>query len=580
MAEINKLKRGQIPTWLFQSVKENYMQRMKTISEDWNSKVGFATDSYIYNIPMSEYFNMEEKIKAITIDDIKATANKYFSGNYLTILFSEGDPKIQLFDKAQIEKLEMPDEEYSQYYKDFVKNPVQAPTPKFTDFSDIKTKDLFNGGKLFYVKNPKNDIFSLTLEYQVGTHTDKKLEYAATLMNYAGTMPSQSNNDLRRELSKHGASYSVGITDNKFIINVVGNERDLDKIMPIIFRLCLMPKLDNKQIEAVMGSAVQSRMYEKRMPALISYALMEYIQYGEQSHYIDRIPSKELIFMGQSGYNFLITNSDLTAAIQKMTSYPVNVHYSGEKPIEEVAEILKGTVPTQKTILTAQPEFYRDRVSYTQPEIYFLPNTDIQQAQVTMYFPIGNYDNSQYVDYTAFSRYFGAGGLNTLCFSEIREKRSLAYSSRGAAIMNPINKTSWFMGSTGTQNDKVNIVVDTYMDLLKNMPMFKSYGDNIKTTVKAELAARYIPFRSKSSYYENTVKKMGFTDDPNKTWYKQAEDLTFDNIVKFYNEKIKNAPVIIVIHGNPKYIDLKAIESKYGKVNRVPMTKIFKGGEL
>ena len=73
---------------------------------------------------------------------------------------------------------------------------------------------------------------------------------------------------------------------------------------------------------------------------------------------------------------------------------------------------------------------------------------------------------------------------------------------------------------------------------------------------------------------------MGFTDDPNKSRYQQAEDLTFDNIVKFYNEKIKNAPVIIVIHGNPKYIDLKSIESKYGKVNRVPMTKIFKGGEL
>ncbi len=580
MAEINKLKRGQIPAWLFQSVKESFLQKLKVISEDPGSKIDFATESYLYNIPMSEYFNMEEKIKAITIDDIKATANKYFSGNYLTISFSEGDPKIQLFDKAQIEKLEMPDEEYSQYYKDFVKNPVQAPTPKFTDFSDIKTKDLFNGGKLFYVKNPKNDIFSLTLEYQVGTHTDKKLQYAATLMNYAGTMPSQSNNDLRRELSKHGASYSVGITDNKFVINVVGNERDLDKVMPIIFRLCLMPKLDNKQIEAVMGSAVQSRMFEKRISWTITAALMEYIQYGEQSRFIDRIPSKELIFMGQSGYNFLITNSDLTAAIQKMTSYPVNVHYSGEKPIEEVAEILKGTVPTQKTILTAQPEFYRDRVSYTQPEIYFLPNTDIQQAQVTMYFPIGNYDNSQYIDYTAFTRYFGAGGLNNICFSEIREKRSLAYNTYGVATMNPMNKTSWFMGSTGTQNDKVNTVVDIYMDLLKNMPMFKSYGDNIKTTVKAELAARYIPFRSKSSYYENTVKKMGFTDDPNKTWYQQAEDLTFDNIVKFYNEKIKNAPVIIVIHGNPKYIDLKSIESKYGKVNRVPMTKIFKGGEL
>ena len=580
MAEINKLKRGQIPTWLMQSVKESYLQSLKTISENPETKIGFATESYLYGIPMSEYFNMEEKVKAITVEDIKATANKYFSGNYMTISFSEGDPKIQLFDKAQIDPLQMPDEEYSQYYKDFVKRPVQAPTPKFTDFSDIQSKDLFKGGKMFYVKNPKNDIFSLTLEYQVGTHTDKKLQYAASLMNYAGTMPNQSNNDLRRELSKHGASYGVGVTNNKFIIQIVGNERDLDKVMPIIFRLFLMPKLDNKQIEAVMGSAVQIRMFEKRIPGIISSALMEYIQFGDQSRYIDRIPSKKLIFVGESGYNFLITNSDLTATIQKVTSYPVNIHYVGAKPMEEVAKILEGTVPTQKTILEPQKEFYRDRVSYTEPEIYFLPNTDIQQAEVTMYFPIGNYDNSQYVDYTAFSRYFGAGGLNNICFSEIREKRSLAYSTYGAVSMNPMNKTSWFIGSTGTQNDKVNTVVDIYMDLIKNMPKFKSYGDNIRTTVMTELAEDYVTFRGKSSYYENTVKKMGFTEDPNKTWYKQAENLTFDNIAKFYDEKIKNAPVIIVIHGNPKYIDIKDIEKKYGKVNRVPISKIFQGGEI
>ena len=580
MAEINKLKRGQIPTWLMQSVKESYLQSLKTISENPETKIGFATESYLYGIPMSEYFNMEEKVKAITVEDIKATANKYFSGNYMTISFSEGDPKIQLFDKAQIDPLQMPDEEYSQYYKDFVRRPVQAPTPKFTDFSDIQSKDLFKGGKMFYVKNPKNDIFSLTLEYQVGTHTDKKLQYAASLMNYAGTMPNQSNNDLRRELSKHGASYGVGVTNNKFIIQIVGNERDLDKVMPIIFRLFLMPKLDNKQIEAVMGSAVQIRMFEKRIPGIISSALMEYIQFGDQSRYIDRIPSKKLIFVGESGYNFLITNSDLTATIQKVTSYPVNIHYVGAKPMEEVAKILEGTVPTQKTILEPQKEFYRDRVSYTEPEIYFLPNTDIQQAEVTMYFPIGNYDNSQYVDYTAFSRYFGAGGLNNICFSEIREKRSLAYSTYGAVSMNPMNKTSWFIGSTGTQNDKVNTVVDIYMDLIKNMPKFKSYGDNIRTTVMTELAEDYVTFRGKSSYYENTVKKMGFTEDPNKTWYKQAENLTFDNIAKFYDEKIKNAPVIIVIHGNPKYIDIKDIEKKYGKVNRVPISKIFQGGEM
>ncbi len=579
MAEINKLKRGQVPTWLFQSVKDSYLNMVKLFDESESSKISVATESYIYGIPMEDFFNMEQEIKDITIDDIKTVANKYFSGNYLTISFSEGDPKIQLYDKSNIAKLESPAEEYSKYYKEFTKNPVQAPAPKFTDFSDIKTEHLFNGGQLFYVENKKNDIFSLTLEYKVGTHTDPKLQYAAALMNYAGTMPSQSNNDLRRELSRYGASYSVGINDNSFYISVQGNEKDLDKIMPIVFRLFLMPKLDNKQIEAVMASEVQGRMFEKRIPGIISAALMQYIQYGDKSPYIDRIPSKELIFMGESGYNFLVTNSDLTSAIQKVTSYPVDVHYVGAKPISEVAGILKGTVPTQKTVVEAQKPFYRDRVSYSTPEIYFLPNSDIQQADVTMYFPIGKYDKSEQLNYTAFTRYFGAGGLNTLTFTEIREERSLAYSTYGYAAGNALNNTSWFMGSTGTQNDKVNIVVDVYMDLLKNMPQYTSYIGELKAQIKSELQSESVSFRQKSMYFES-LKKMGYTEDPAKMLYPKAEALTFDDITKFYNEKIKNAPVIIVIHGNPKYIDLKAIESKYGKVNRVPLTKIFKGGEM
>ncbi|PID94613.1 MAG: hypothetical protein CSA89_00880 [Bacteroidales bacterium] len=577
--EIEKLKRGQIPTWLFQSVKSMYADMFKRMTESSGYKIGIATQAYLYNVDIEEYFNEEAKIKAITVEDIKEIANKYFSGNYLTVSFSSGDPEIKLFDKAQIKPLEAPAEGYSKYYDNFTKIEVKEETPKFEDFSDIKEEHLFNGGKMFYVKNPKNDIFSMVLEYKVGTHTDKKLQYAATLLNYAGTLPSQTNNDLRRELSKYGASYGVGISNNVFRITVTGHEQDLDKIMAIIFRLCLMPKLDNKQIEAIMGSTVQQRMFEKKIPGLISSALMQYIQYGDKSPYIDRIPSKELIFMGETGYNFLITNADLTTAIQKVTSYPVDVHYVGQKPIEEVKNILKGTVPTQKNIVAPQKDYYPERKQYDKPEIYFLPNTDIQQAQVTMYFPLGEYDKTQTTNFSAFSKYFGAGGLNDLCFVNIREERSLAYSTYGYAANDPTTKTSWFTGSTGTQNDKVNVVVDIYMDLLKNMPEYPSYINNIKTSLKSELFSSYVPFRSKSLYYQ-MLKKQGFNEDPAKTMLPEIEKLTFDNIVNFYKDKIQNAPVIIVIHGNPKYIDTKKIEEKYGKVHRVPVSKIFKGGDL
>ncbi|MDR2684677.1 MAG: insulinase family protein, partial [Prevotellaceae bacterium] len=361
MTEINKLKRGSVPQWLLQSIKDLYLRKIKTYAESSGIKTNILTDVFLFNEDIEDYFNMEAKVKAITLEDVKEVANKYFSGYFTTISFDEGEPKTEQFVKAQIKPLENPDAQYSQYYADFNKIPVSEPIPTYIDFSDVKQKKLFDGGELFYVENKKNDVFLLTLEYQVGTHADKKLEYAAALMNYAGIMGQKNNYELRRELSRYGASYGVGISDNKFVIQVLGNEKDLDKVMNFISLMCVMPDLDKKQIESVMTSEALRRMYEKKIPALVNNALMQWIYYGDQSPYIDRYSSKELIFISQTtgDYNLLIGKEDLTVAIQKITSYPVKVHYTGQKPIEEVAQILQ-KVPTQKTMLAAQPDFYRD----------------------------------------------------------------------------------------------------------------------------------------------------------------------------------------------------------------------------
>jgi hypothetical protein len=51
-------------------------------------------------------------------------------------------------------------------------------------------------------------------------------------------------------------------------------------------------------------------------------------------------------------------------------------------------------------------------------------------------------------------------------------------------------------------------------------------------------------------------------------------NLTFDEIVKFYNENIKGRPIVIGIVGNPKMIDEKAL-AKYGKVIKLSTSKVF-----
>lgn len=67
---------------------------------------------------------------------------------------------------------------------------------------------------------------------------------------------------------------------------------------------------------------------------------------------------------------------------------------------------------------------------------------------------------------------------------------------------------------------------------------------------------------------------MGYEGDPASENLPKIDALTFDDIVKFYEENIKGKPYAISIMGNPKDIDLKKLE-KYGKVVKVNERKLF-----
>ncbi len=66
----------------------------------------------------------------------------------------------------------------------------------------------------------------------------------------------------------------------------------------------------------------------------------------------------------------------------------------------------------------------------------------------------------------------------------------------------------------------------------------------------------------------------GYTDYLAKENLPKVDALTFDDIVKFYEENIKDKPYCISIMGNPKNIDLKRLE-KFGKGSETERTQTF-----
>lgn len=581
--EIDKLKNETtIPDWLFSSVKNMLVQQCTQMYEISNfQKAEMLSEAFLYYISPEFYLNQAEAIAAITKADVVRCANKYFSGNYLTLEFTEGDVKKNKLAKPQIKPLDYPKSVESAYGKAFKNIPLTPVEVVYNNFADVTERQLYNNVKMFYTPNTKNNIFSLTLKYGVGNREMPKLEYAAYLMNMAGMMPNVSAQDVRRQYSELGANFSFGSSDDYFYIQLSGDEKNLDKILALLSKHVLMPNLDDNQIKSMVSGTYWSRYSEKRNPNIVSSALLQYVLYGDKSPFIDRIPMDELYkfsIMGDGTVieNFLVNKTNLTTTIQEATGYAVEAYYCGQNPIDEVAKSLNA-IPMQSVMKNTESPYYKERMSYDKTNVIFLGDSKMQQAKIYFYASSNPYEIKDDVKYNAFSQYFD-GGFSGLVMNEIREKRSMAYTATGSIYESGfIGKPSYVFGYIGTQSDKVADAIDVFMDLVNNMPDHPERIDNIKNYLEQVYIVSKPGMRSKAAVFEHW-KHLGYNDDPAKVNMPALKDLTYDDIRAFYEANVKDKPMTIVIIGDPKGINMKQIQAKYGKVQKVNANKLFKGG--
>ena len=566
MTEVDKLKNGNIEDWLIKSVKDNMLRQYTLVMETPAAKTEVLTELFAYQLPSSHFFEMNNRINAITKEEIQRAAKQYFSGNHITVTMEEGAPKKNKLKKPDIKPLDQPKGQKTEYAKLIQSMPISKVEEVFNNFEDVKTVKLYEGVNLYCTENKQNNIFTLTIRYGVGSKKMPKLEYATSLMNSAGIMPSSDAQTVRKEFSELNTQCNYSVSDDYFYISLMGDEQNVVETCKLMTRQTLLPKLDDKQLSRVKGGAIQSRLaIEKDNIESLSGALLEYALYKEKSSFIDRMKLMDI-------YNASI--SDLTGEIIRATNYEVDIHYVGTKKSDEISEILKANLPLKEGLKKSESPVIQDRITYEVPTIYFLPNSDAQQARIYFYINGKEYNPADRVKYDAFMQYF-SGGFNGLVMNEIRENNSMAYTAYGTMVTPPIaNKKAFFLGYVGTQGDKVANAVDLYLKLMKDMPLFPERIDNIKTYLRQSTLTDKPAFRSKSRVF-NSWKQLGYTEDPAKVNMPQIDALTFDQIVDFYNTEIKGKPITMVIMGDPKLINLKQIETNHGKVKKLSNSSIF-----
>ena len=566
MREVDKIKSGNIDDELIANVKRMYAQSDKIMNERPSYKMNALVDAFTYNKPTDDIFTANEKIQALTKEEIVRVAKKYFGADHMTISFDEDTktPKAKTLPKPNIKPLDPVKNAKTEYAAEFQKLPKGELKQTFNDFNDVKVSSLGENVTLRYTPNNKNDIFSLTLRYGVGAHEMPLLPFATSLMDDAGVMgsPNIEGKDFKKQIAELGGSVSYGCDDSYFTISISGEDENIGKIMNLVNRQLLMPYLEQKQLDALKGSEFFSRYSRQKRTAVQKSALLQYALYGKKSSFLDEVPFADV--WGMDGVK-------VQRLIASARTYALDVFYCGTLPEEKVVAEL----PLTEGMQPSKSPFIKDRQTYDKPTILFLPNSNVQQADLYFYINGRPYDIASDVSSDAFNQYM-SGGFTGIVMNEIRVKRSMAYSAYGVNAT-PIlpGKDCYFYGYVGTQSDKIADAIDVYMDILTDMPKDSTQIDALRAALKQAAQTAKPSMRGKAATFEQW-QRIGYNDDPAKVNAADIDALTFNDIEKFYEQNIKGKPITIILMGDPKKIDLKAVEAKVGcKVTKLSPAKLF-----
>ena len=566
MKEIDKIKAGDISDEMIASLKRMYAQSYKVANESSESKMNWLLSAFMYNMPLEQVLNANDHIQALTKEEIVRVAKKYFSQDHMTISFDEATKtnKAKTLPKPNIKPLEPVKDAKTAYAEAFKKLPKGQLKQTFNNFNDVQVSSLGENITLHYTPNTKNDVFSLTLRYGVGEHEMPLLPYAAALMNNAGIMgdPATEGKDFAQQMAELGGDVSYGCNDSYFYISISGEDGNMNKIMNLVNRQLLMPYLETKQLDAIKGSEFFTRLSRQKRTAVQKSALMQYALYGDKSAYLDEVPFADIWGMGLPQVQSLLSSA---------RSYALNVFYCGTlTPEQLVAEL-----PLTEGMRPSNSPFIQEKKTYDKPTVFFLPNSDVQQADLYFYINGQPYDIASDVYSDAFNQYF-SGGFSGIVLNEIRTKRSMAYTAYGVNQTPSLTgKNTNFIGYVGTQSDKVVDAINVYMDLLTTMPADTTRMEAIRAALKQAAQTAKPSMRGKASTFE-AWKRLGYNDDPAKVNAEKIDNLTYEQIEAFYKENIQGKPITIILMGDPKKIDLKAIQTKMGcKVTKLSPARLF-----
>ena len=570
LEQLERLKKGDFSEETFNTLKQEALREanrsLETIGERAQQMVNVMAAGHSWQ----EYLDKVNSYRTITKNDVVRAAQKYFGAPFVRFKKKNGeyekDKVMQPDYKPVVPKNKNAE---SQYAKKLAEMPVADRAPRLIDFDhDASTIPLGGSATLYTVKNPVNDLFQLELIYNRGLVADKNLSAAVMLLEQAGT-DSLSRQQLEKALLALGASFAVDADNSSFRIMLTGVDENFDKTLALLGHFLSRVESNSKVLSQIRSaSKADSKSFGTENKEVFR-ALLEKVRSGEYSQYLNRLTHGEIKKM---------SGEQMLDAFKQVLGTACNVIYSGTLSDDHVKAKVTRHLPVEKST-KAYVYYSNPFVGYNEPVVYVY---DMPKARQTIFFTYEQLQplpsKEQRVPLKLFGEYFG-GGMSSVLFQEVREFRSMAYStgaSTGLRTLKPNpNLPTCLITLVGTQADKTMGAITLVDSLLRNLPV-NNHNFIVAKQELANIDSDFPTFREMGNVIAS-ARWCGYTEDSRKDVAELYSNASFDDMMQFYNQNVKNHQNhrVLGIVGNVKKLDMKALE-RYGKVVMVKLEDIYR----
>ena len=568
LEQIEKLKKGDFTDEQLQAVKKmialNNEKELETIAV--RSELMVAAMSA--GVAWEDFMKLSASIADITRDDVTRVANKYFTDNFYRFHKKNGRVPAEQIAKPEYTPVKPEHSDAKSAFAQHLEQlPVQALAPRLLDFSNDAVKVKMKGGNMLYAgPNPLNDHFTLVMSFHKGTMQDKLLEAATDYVSELGT-DSLDIKAFGTAMQRLGAKMVISSDEQMTMVMLRGEEENLESTLQLLGHFFDHVKADEEKLESIKDAAGPEEKAFWDDNTEVFGALASKVMRGERSSYLTRLTAKELK---------KVKADQLVASFKSLLDCRCDMSYSGKRSAAQVAEVISSQLPQ----LSGTQENSLQEVVFQTPQsptVYVFDMPKSRQTMVGLYRPLPDVVNDRdRACLEMWGEYFG-GGMSSVLFQEVREFRSMAYAAQGVALTPSLVRSTspcGYLSLVATQGDKSMQAIAVLDSLINNMPVNVENLSVARQSLLNDINNNYPSFRGKPLMI-SLSERRGYTADENTTMAQLLPTLTQADVEAFYQRYIKGQLYQLMIVGDIKKLDMKAL-GNYGTIVKVKKDDIYK----